>query len=88
MQDLLRRKEDEYIDWVRWRADVDSQLKRIISDQESEKGTRSRVNGELDKKLDSIYGRLNKQDKLLYAILGGIAVANTLIIIFVEVFKH
>lgn len=87
MQDLLRRKQDEYVDWVRWREGVDGQLGRLISDAESEKGTRARVNTELDQKFDIIFKTLNKQNSLLYMILGGIIVANAIIIIFLEVIK-
>lgn len=87
MQDLLRRKQDEYVDWVRWREQVDGQLGRLISDAESEKGTRARVNAESDKKIDLIFKTLNKQNGLLYMILGGIIAANAIVLIVVELLK-
>lgn len=87
MQDLLRRKEDEYVDWVKWREQVDGQLRRLISDADSEKGTRARVNSELDKKFDLIFRTLSKQNGLLYMILGGIIAANAIVLIAIELFK-
>lgn len=87
MQDLLRRKQDEYVDWVRWREGIDGQLGRIVADAESEKGTRARVNTELDKKFDIIFKTLNKQNGLLYMILGGIIAANAIVLIVIELIK-
>ena len=88
MQDLLRRKEDEYFDWVRWREKIDGQLGRLISDRESEKGTRARVNTGLDQKFDLIFKKLSKQDRLLYMILGGIITANAIIIVIIEFYRR
>lgn len=88
MQDLLRRKQDEYIDWVKWREGVDGQFKRMIADAESEKGTRARVNTELDKKFDLVFKKFSKQDKLLYMILGGIIATNGIILIVLEIMKR
>lgn len=88
MQDLLRRRQgDEYIDWVRWRTQVDEQLGRILLDQKNERETYSKMNIEFNQKFNALFSRLNKQDRLLYMILGGIVVANTAIIIFFELLK-
>lgn len=87
MQDLLRRKGDEYFDWIRWREQIDGQLRRLIEDAKNEKGTRNQVNLELDKKFDLIFKTLNLQSKILYMILGGIIVANVVVLVIIELIK-
>lgn len=88
MQDLLRRRQgDEYIDWVKWREQVNGQLEQLLSDAKTGEGTRVRVNTELDAKFASIFKALNKQNRLLYMILGGIIAANAIVLIAIELFR-
>lgn len=88
MQDLLRRRQgDEYIDWVKWREQVNSQLGQLLTGAGTGEETRIRVNTELDKKFILIFDTLSKQNRLLYMILGGIIAANAIVVIAIELLK-
>lgn len=87
MSEIIRKKEDEYLNWVRWREQMEQKIQRIISERENEKGTSEKVSAKLEEKLDNIFARLNKQDKLLYMIFGGIIVANSIVVFMIELFK-
>lgn len=50
------------------------QMNRIVSDIESEKGTRRRASEYYQKRLDEIDRTLRNHERLLYAGIGGLAV--------------
>jgi hypothetical protein len=75
-------------------AVLKSQVDRIVSDIESEKATRARVNNELLRRIDESDDRTaekieevkhdqRKSDRILYMILGGLAVIQ-----FASAFLH
>lgn len=53
---------------------VEQQMERICSDIESEKGTRARVNTELNRRLDDIDAAQRKLERIIYMAAGGLAV--------------
>lgn len=53
---------------------IEEQLARLVSDAESEKDTRRRVNEGLSKQLREIEDRQRKQERIIYMGLGGLAV--------------
>ncbi len=88
MQKLLRnRTSDEYVDWVKWRETVNSQLTQLLRDQAQDIAVHLVVNKAVEEKFNIIFSKQSKQDKLLYMILGGIVVANAILVLAIEVFK-
>lgn len=55
-------------------AVLETQVDRIVSDLESEKGTRARVNIEINDKLDKIDDRGRKTERIIWMGLGGLGV--------------
>ena len=58
---------------------IETQLERIVSDIESEKGTRSRINSEHDRKVDALTTAQDRTNRILYSMLGGFAVIQVLL---------
>lgn len=58
---------------------MEAQLERLTSDQESEKGTRARVNTEFSRRLDQIDANQRKLERIIYMGLGGLAVLQFLL---------
>lgn len=55
-------------------ARMEIQMERIVSDIESEKETRSRVNTDIYAKLDKIQGAQEQTNRILWMMLGGLMV--------------
>lgn len=53
---------------------LEAQVGRLASDQESEKGTRARVNAEFTRRLDQIDASQRKLERIIYMGIGGLAV--------------
>lgn len=63
----------------------DQQLKRIVSDVESEKRTRANVNSNIIARLDVQDERQRKSDRYIYIGLGGVAVLECVLMAFIAV---
>ena len=57
----------------------EQQLGRLLSDIESEKGTRARLNAEFTRRLDAIDASQRKLERIIYMAAGGLAVLQYLI---------
>lgn len=55
-------------------ARMEIQIERIVSDVESEKATRARVNSDIYDKLEKIRDAQEKTNRILYMMLGGLMV--------------
>lgn len=55
---------------------LELQMERIVSDIESEKGTRMRANSEISVELKEIRDGQRKTDKIIWMMMGGLAVLN------------
>jgi len=62
---------------------LEVQVKRIVSDIESEKGTRSRAGSDLNARLDQIDHAQRKQERILYIGMGALGALQFLIGIYV-----
>lgn len=58
---------------------LEAQIDRLVSDAESEKGTRARVNSDFTKRLDTIDENQRKLERIIYMGLGGLAVLQFLL---------
>ena len=58
---------------------MDKQIERLVSDAESEKDTRRRVNEGISNQLREIEERQRKQERIIYMGLGGLAVLQFLL---------
>lgn len=63
---------------------LELQMARFVSDMESEKGTRSRANVDINLKLDDIREQQNRTNRLVYMMLGGVMVLQVAIQFFVH----
>lgn len=63
-------------------ARLEIQMERIVSDIESEKETRARVNADLYAKLDKIQENQQHQARILYMMLGGMMVLQVVLQLF------
>jgi len=57
----------------------EQQLGRIVSDIESEKGTRSRLNSEFTHRLDQIDAQQRKLERIIYMGLGALGILQFLL---------
>lgn len=55
-------------------AVLETQMERVVSDQESEKATRARVNIDIMAQLREIASDQRKTDKIIWSGIGGLAV--------------
>ena len=53
---------------------MEIQMERIVSDIESEKGTRTRINSDIYAKLEKIQDAQQQTNRILYMMLGGLMV--------------
>lgn len=53
-------------------ATVEAQVARLVSDAQSEKGTRSRSNDRIDKRFDEVEKRLRCVERNMYIAMGGL----------------
>lgn len=53
---------------------LETQMGRLVSDAQSEKGTRSRSNDRIDKRFDGMEKRLRYVERNMYIAMGGLAV--------------
>lgn len=60
-------------------AILETQIERIVSDIESEKGTRARVNSDIIAQLHAIDTTQRKLEKMLWMGIGGLAVLQFLV---------
>lgn len=59
------------------RAEI--QIERLVSDVESEKATRARVNADIYSKLEKIQDAQEKTNRILYMMLGGLMVLQVIL---------
>lgn len=55
-------------------ARMEIQMERIVSDIESEKGTRARINSDIYAKLEKIQDAQQQTNRILWMMLGGLMV--------------
>lgn len=60
-------------------ARIEVQVERLVSDVESEKSTRSRVNSDIYEKLEKIRDAQEKTNRILYMMLGGLMVLQVIL---------
>lgn len=67
---------------------LEEQVKRIVSDIESEKRTRAQVNTELTEQLRLLEVRVRELEKTIWKAMGGLAVLNAVVIIITALLKR
>lgn len=59
---------------------AESQLKRMVSDAESEKGTRGRIHKELNDRINALESDQRKVERMLYAGIGILGVVQVIVV--------
>lgn len=67
-----------------WQRDATQQIGRLVSDADSEKETRSRINRHLSEQLTAFDARFQRLERVVYTAIGALGVLQAVIIVLLS----